>query len=124
MKVSNYQRYARSKKKITTQAKSSKCNFKNIATKRDRICISSHIHEQTIQDIDKIVENLNNLNKDFKPKIKSEECFELKIPLHKIDFGSKRIKRISESKDSKPFKISNTYCKQFKFSRIGRTYEN
>lgn len=116
MKVSDYQRYARSKKKITTEAKSSKCIFNDISDKY--ICISDHIDNHVIRDINKIIENMKNFEIEVSPRLLYHSSEELRIPLHKINFNN--IKRISELKSTKLFKISNTYCKQFKFSRIGR----
>lgn len=119
MKVSDYQRYARNKKKITIEAKSSKCIFNDISNKY--ICISDHINNPINRDINKAIENMKKsiINSYFGIDAIPQKIM---IPLYKIN--SKNIKRISESKGDKLFKISNTYCKQFKLSRIGRSYEN
>jgi hypothetical protein len=119
MKVSDYQRYARNKKKITTEAKSSKCIFNDISNKY--ICISDHINNPINRDINKAIENMKKsiINSYFEIDVTPQK---LALPLYKINFN-KNIKRISELKSTKLFKISNAYCKQFKFSRIGRSYE-
>ena len=122
MKIGDYQRYTRNKKKISTEAKSSKCRFNDISNKY--ICISNHIDNPVIRDINKIIENMKNTYFDIEvsPRLVYHSSQkELRVPLYKINF--KNIKRISELKSTKLFKISNTYCKHFKLSRMG-TYEN
>ena len=119
MKISDYQRYTRNKKKITTEAKSSKsskCIFNDIYDKYIRI--SDHIDNPVIKDINKIIANMKNFEIEAPHRLLYNSSEELRIPLYKINL--KNIKRISELKSTKLFKISNTYCKRFKFSRIGR----
>lgn len=96
MKVSDYQRYARNKKKITTEAKSSKCIFNNISNKY--ICISDHINNTIIRDINKAIENMKKsiINSYFGIDATPQKIM---IPLYKIN--SKNIKRISELKKYK-----------------------